>query len=234
MTNVVNTAPDAVNDTKTTNEDTATIISVLTNDTDAEDNTLNVSSVTQGANGTVIVNPDKTLTYTPNANFNGTDSFTYTISDGQGGQDTATVNITVTSINDAPVATNNSATLNEDASVTINVLGNDSDVEGNTLSVSAVTQPTHGSATINPDKTITYVPVVNYFGSDTFTYTVSDGQGGTATATVNITVNSVNDAPVASADNATTTQNTAVIISVLSNDTDVEGNTLNIASTMIH
>ena len=156
--------------------------------------------MTQGANGTVTF-AGGSVTYTPNANFNGSDSFTYTVSDGNGGTDTATVNVTVNPVNDAPVANNDSATTDEDTPVTVNVVANDTDVEGDTLTVSAVTQGANGTVTF-AGGCVTYTPNGNFNGSDSFTYTVSDGNGGTDTATVNVTVNPVNDAPVAADDSA--------------------------------
>src|SRR6185436_9512168 len=103
------------------------------------------------------------ITYTPAANFNGADSFTYTIGDGNGGTATATVNVTVTSVNDAPAAADDAATTAEDTSVTIAVLGNDSDADGDSLVVSSVGGASHGSATIGAGG-ITYTPNPNYSG----------------------------------------------------------------------
>src|SRR5436305_2910448 len=138
--------------------------------------------------------------------------------------------MTDTSVNDAPVANADSATVAEDGTVNVAVLANDTDVEGDTLSVSAVTQGTHGTAAINPDKTVRYTPAANYNGSDSFTYTVSDGNGGTATGTVTITVTSVNDAPVANADSATVAEDGTINVTVLGNDTDADGDTLSVDS----
>lgn len=225
-----NSAPVAVNDAATTNEDTAATISVRSNDSDANGDPLTITAVTQGAKGSVVINAGSTVTYTPSANVNGTDSFTYTISDGKGGTATATVNMTINAINDAPVAVNDAATTNEDTSVTVSVRANDTDVEGQTLIVSTVTQGAKGKVTINAGSTVTYAPNANVNGTDSFTYTVSDGSGGTSTATVNVTINAVNDAPVAVADSASTAENTATTISVLSNDSDVEDTALSVSA----
>src|SRR5439155_1920671 len=135
-----------------------------------------------------------------------------TISDGHGGTATATVAVTVAPVNDAPAARDDSATTDEDTAVVINVLANDSDVDGDSLAVSAVTQGSHGAAAINADGTVTYAPAANYNGPDSFTYTISDGHGGTATATVAVTVAPVNDAPAARDDSATTDEDNAVAI----------------------
>ena len=224
--NSVNDAPVAANDSATTNEDTAVTISVLANDSDVDGGTLSVTSKTDGAKGTVTINGDGTLSYVPNLNANGADSFTYTISDGQGGSASGTVSITINSVNDAPVASNDSTTTNEDASVTIAVLANDSDVDGGALSVTSKTNGAKGTVTINGDGTLSYVPNLNANGADSFTYTISDGQGGAATATVSITINAVNDAPVATNDAASTVGSTPVTINVLLNDSDIEASPL--------
>ena len=147
---------------------------------------LSIQSVTQGSFGTVAITGN-TVTYTPDADYNGTDTFTYTISDGNGGSDTATVTVTITGENDAPVANDDAATVAEDGSVNITVLGNDTDPENDSLDVTAVTQGANGTVTLNPDETVTYTPNANYSGTDSFTYTVSDGNGGTDTANFSVT-----------------------------------------------
>ena len=205
----------AVNDTATTLEDTAATIAVLDNDTDLDGDTLVVSSVTVPAHGTAAVNPDGTIAYAPAANYNGADSFSYTVGDGNGGSATATVTVTVTAANDGPVAVNDAATTAEDTAATIAVLTNDSDLDGDALVVSSVTVPAHGTAAVNPDGTIAYAPAANFNGADSFSYTIGDGNGGTATATVNVTVTAANDGPVAVNDTATTVEDTAATIAVL-------------------
>src|SRR5206468_1399200 len=139
------------------------------------------------------------VSYTPAANYNGTDSFTYTIGDGNGGTATATVNVTVTSVNDNPVAVNDAATVAEESGATaISVLANDNagPDSGETLVVTATTQGAHCPYT-TLFRSVSYTPAANYNGADSFTYTIGDGNGGTATATVSVTVTSVNDNPVA-------------------------------------
>jgi hypothetical protein len=194
-----NAAPTADDDTATVAEDSgATTIDVLDGDTDPDGDTLSVTAVTQPTNGTVaITNSGADVSYTPNANLFGTDTFNYTVNDGNGGTDTGSVTVTVTSVNDDPVANNDSATVNEDSSNNaINVLTNDTFAPdtGETLSVTAVTDPPSGTAAFTATG-VTYTPDANFFGTDTFDYTVSDGNGGTASATVTVTVKSVNDAP---------------------------------------
>ena len=169
------------------------------------------------------------VTYTPNADFNGSDSFAYTVSDGNGGTDTATVNVTVDAANDAPVANDDSASTSEDTALNINVLANDTDVDGDSLTVQSVTQGTNGSV-FNNGTNVTYSPNPDFNGGDSFAYTVADGNGGTNSATVTVVVTAVNDAPVASDDPASTSEDTALNIDVLANDTDVDGNSLTVQS----
>ncbi len=225
---VTNPAPTAVNDTATTDEDTPVDINVLANDTDPDGDPLTVTMAT-ALNGTVTIAADGTLTYEPNADFNGTDTITYVISDGNGGTSTAAVEVTVNAVNDPPVAVDDVATTNEDTPVTIGVLGNDTDTDGDPLTVTAATSP-DGMVVINPDGTITFTPAPNFNGPTTITYTISDGNGGTSTATVSVTVDAVNDPPVANMDSATTDEDTPVDIAVLGNDTDVDGDPLTVTA----
>ncbi len=225
---VTNPAPTAVNDTATTDEDTPVDINVLANDTDPDGDVLTVTMAT-ALNGTVTIAPDGTLTYVPDANFNGADTITYVISDGNGGTSTAAVDVTVNAVNDPPVAVDDVATTNEDTPVTIGVLGNDSDIDGDPLTVTDATSP-DGTVVINPDGTVTFTPNPNFNGPTTISYTISDGNGGTSTATVSITVDAVNDPPVANMDSATTDEDTPVDIAVLTNDTDVDGDPLNVTA----
>ncbi|SMH55637.1 Ig-like domain-containing protein [Maritimibacter sp. HL-12] len=230
LTDPQNEAPVGGDDHATTDEDTAVVIDVLANDTDVDGDTLEVTEVGDPANGTAAINGDGTITYTPDADYNGPDSFTYTVSDGNGGTDTATVTIDVTPVNDDPVGVDDHATTDEDTAVVIDVLANDSDVDGDTLEVTEVGDPANGTAAINGDGTITYTPDADYNGSDSFTYTVSDGNGGTDTATVTIDVTPVNDAPVAEDDADRTPINTPTVIAVLDNDSDPDGDPLEVIS----
>lgn len=175
------------------------------------------------ANGTTTDNGDGTITYTPASDFNGVDTFDYEICDTIGACDTATVTITVTPVNDLPVAVDDTATTAEDTPVTIPVLTNDSDLDLDSLSVAAVSDPPNGSATVNSDGTITYNPDADVFGIDSFVYALSDSNGGVDFATVAITVTPVNDAPTVVDDAATAAEDTPVTIPVLANDFDVDG-----------
>ena len=225
----VNDAPVAVNDTATVSEDSSSnIINVLANDTDIDGDSLTVSAATS-SNGTVTINADGTLNYVPNGNFNGTDILIYSVSDGNGGSTTATVTVTVSAVNDAPVAVNDSVSVSEDsASNTVNALGNDTDVDGDTLTVDTATS-SNGAVTINADGTLSYVPNGNFNGTDTINYTISDGNGGTATATITVTVGGNNDSPVALNDRVLVSEDSnANTIEVLTNDSDLDGDTLTV------
>ncbi|WP_370074047.1 beta strand repeat-containing protein [Salipiger bermudensis] len=229
----VNDDPVAIDDTVVTTEDNAVNVAVLTNDSDVDGDTLSVASATNGSNGTTTVEADGTITYTPDANFNGTDSFTYTISDGIGGTDTAAVAVTVTSVNNAPVAVDDAVVTAEDNAVNVAVLTNDSDVDGDTLSVTSATNGSNGTTTVEADGTITYTPDANFNGTDSFTYTISDGNGGTDTAAVAVTVTSVDDAPVAVDDSYSTGFETVLNVpasGVLDNDFDIDGDPLILAT----
>ena len=229
MVTAVNDNPVANADSATTAEDvTLNNIDVLANDTDIDGDTLSVTGAS-AINGAVTVNPDGTLNYTPNGDFNGTDTISYDISDGNGGTSTGTLTITVTAVNDNPVANADSATTSEDVVLSnIDVLGNDTDVDGDTLSVTGATA-TSGTVTVNPDGTLNYTPNLNFNGTDTINYNIADGNGGVATGTLTITVTAVNDNPAANADSATTSEDVPLTnIDVLSNDTDVDGDTLSV------
>jgi len=193
--NNVEDAPDAVDDSSTIAEDSgANVINVLTNDTDVDNDNLTVTAVTQGSHGSVTNNNGTSVSYTPNGNFFGTDSFTYTISDGNGGTDTATVNVTVTNVNDAPVATNDNYVTNSNVTLNVaspGVLSNDNDIDGPSLSAAyvAASGPSHGTLSLNGDGSFSYAPASNYTGPDSFTYRAFDGSLYSNIATVTITVN---------------------------------------------
>ena len=232
--NDTNTAPVAVDDSKTLLEDaSATVIDVLSNDTDAEHDPLTISAKTNGAKGVVATMGGGTiLTYKPNANANGSDTFTYTVSDGHGGTDQATVHVTITPVEDNPVAAPDAITIAEDALATaIPVLSNDSDVDGDARTITSAANGMKGVVVITGSGTgLTYKPNANANGTDTFTYTISDGHGGSATGTVTVTITPVNDPPNAVNDAGLTVPESAgaTALAVTSNDTDVDHDTLTI------
>jgi hypothetical protein len=226
----VNDDPVAVDDTSTTPRDTAVNIWVLDNDSDVDPDSLSVSAVANGANGTVVNHGIK-VTYTPAPGWAGSDSFTYTVTDGNDRFDTARVTLTVTApINQPPLAKDDSASTDEDTAVTIAPLANDSDPDGDAVTVSAVNQGAHGTVT-KTATSVTYTPEKDWSGIDSFSYSITDGRGGTAAAAVVVTVEPVNDPPAARDDSASTEEASSVVIAVLANDSDVDGDGLTVAAT---
>ncbi len=222
----VNDTPVAGDDTTVTDEDTPVVVDVLADDTDPDGDALVVAGLGDPAHGTVTVGADGRVTYTPEADFAGTDSFTYTVTDPAGASDEATVTVTVRPVNDPPVAVDDAVSTDEDTAVIVDVLADDTDVDGDALTLVAVTDPPHGSVVGLPDGTLRYLPDADFAGTDAFTYEIADGHGATATATVSVTVEPVNDTPVAGDDSLAVTEDTATAGSVAANDGDVDGDPL--------
>ncbi len=231
----VNTAPVAVANSYSTNQATTLVISapgVLGNDTDAESNVLTAVLNSGPNHGSLTLNANGGFTYVPVPTYSGPDSFTYHANDGSLDSNVATVSITVIAVNTAPVAVANSYSTNQATTLVIaapGVLGNDTDAESNPLTAVLGSGPSHGSLTLNANGSFTYVPVPTYSGSDSFTYRANDGSLNSNPATVTITVNAVNTAPVAAGDSYSTYQNVNLVVpapGVLSNDTDAQSNAL--------
>ncbi|MGY6427870.1 tandem-95 repeat protein [Vibrio parahaemolyticus] len=212
-------------DKTTVVEDTPTIIKVLGNDTfEGDDKVVSLDTNNGPANGTVSVNPDGSVTYTPNENYHGADSFTYIVTSG-GVSESTTVNVDVTPVNDAPVAKADTAVTDEDTPVTIDVLPNDTDVDGDTLSIQSASVPeAQGKVEIVEGKLV-FTPAENFNGDAEITYTVTDGQL-TDEAKVAVTVNPVNDAPTIKVDavesiteNAVSTDTVVATLTVRDTDT---------------
>ena len=216
----VNDLPVAQNSSVSTTEDNS--VSGVVVATDVEGDPLTYSVVNQPLHGTVVLSPSGSYTYTPNANYHGSDSFTFQANDGMGNSNVATVSINVSSVNDAPVAQNNSFTTLEDTLYAGSVLG--TDVDGDTLTYSVVTQPLHGTLTFNANGTFTYLPSLNYNGVDSFTFQANDGSLDSNIATVTINVTPVNDLPVAQNSSGTTLEDTPYVSAVTA--IDVDGNSL--------
>ncbi|MCA9148976.1 MAG: tandem-95 repeat protein, partial [Planctomycetales bacterium] len=228
----VNDPPVAVNDDFSTNEDTVLNLDVLLNDEDVDGDSLTATIISPPVHGSLTANADGSFTYSPQANFSGTDSFLYVASDGSANSNVATANITVAAVNDAPTAADDSYTVDEDTTLivtTAGVLSNDSDIDNTTLTAHVVTGPTSGSLTLNSDGSFTYTPNANFSGTDAFDYVASDGIANSTSATVTITVAPMNDAPVANTDNYVTDEDTPftlILGELLVNDTDIDGDAL--------
>ncbi len=179
--------PTANPDTATTDEDTPVIIDVLSNDTDPNGDPLEVTHATS-PNGTVVIEDDGRLTYTPNPDFNGSDTITYTITDPDGNTSTSTVNVTVNPVNDNPDANNDNATTNTGTPVVIFPLLNDTDPDHDTLSIVGTPTSADGTVQVNDDGSVTFTPDDGFIGTTTIEYEVSDGNGGTDTATITVVV----------------------------------------------
>lgn len=228
-------APVAMPDVYATDEDTPLMIAapgVLSNDTDADGDSLAASLVTGPANGSLVFNSNGSFTYTPNANFSGPDSFSYLANDGTADSNTVTVSLTVTPVNDAPVATADAYATDEDTPLVVSapgVLANDADDDDDALTAVLVSGPTNGILSLNTDGSFTYTPAVNFNGADSFTYLANDGTADGNTVAVTLTVTAVNDAPVATANVYATTESTPLTVAapgVLGNDTDADGDPL--------
>ena len=229
----VNRAPVAQDDAYAVDEDNALTVSpgVLANDTDPDGDAMTAALVDGVSNGTLTLNGDGSFTYTPNADFSGTDRFTYRANDGTEDSNVATVAIEVRPVNGAPVATNDTFCVDEDAVLTPGqgVLVNDFDAEGDPLTVELVSDVANGVLSLNADGTFTYTPDADFNGEDHFIYRVSDGTAFSNLAAVNITVVSVNDAPVAADDAFGVKQGESLELApagALANDHDVDGDPL--------
>ena len=221
----VDEPPVAVNDSYVVVEDSgANSFDVLANDTDVDGGPKFVQSVTQPAHGSVvIIGGGSSVTYTPAPNYFGPDAFTYTLNGGS----LATVSISVTPVDDPPVAVDDTLTIPEDNTFTFDPTANDTDVDGGPKMIISLTQPTFGTATLVAGG-VKYQPNPNYFGPDAYTYTLNGG----SSATVSIIVTPVDDPPMAVDDAATVPENSpATTLDLLSNDLDIDGGPKSIAST---
>ncbi|BDX37387.1 hypothetical protein CYCD_07420 [Tenuifilaceae bacterium CYCD] len=218
--NLDDVAPRAVNDNSTTDEDTPVTIDVLANDLGLDKGGLVVTARTQPTYGTVTVESDNRITYQPSGLYNGNDTFTYRVTDGNGGYGEATVTVSVTFVNDTPVAVNDSRGTSINTPVVVDVLFNDYGLEdgGIVVSISEDADALKGSAIANADNTVTFTPATGYLGEVTFKYKITDANADESEATVTINVRTVNHVPDAVNDNATTVVNTAKTINVLAND----------------
>jgi large repetitive protein len=222
----------AVNDAPVAHDDAATLVedqvltgsSVLGNDNDIDGGSLTATLVTGPSSGSLVLSADGTYAYTPNANFNGVDTFTYRASDGGAQSNVVTVSLSVGAANDAPTAADDTYTLDEDDRLYIGVergvLANDADVDGDALTWTLLTEPTHGRLVPNEDGGFVYYPDLDYAGVDSFAYEVSDGTVTSNRATATITMNPINDSPVGTFTDVTTSEDTAVTATLGAYDID--------------
>ncbi|MFC4067195.1 Ig-like domain-containing protein [Actinoplanes subglobosus] len=222
---VANAEPVAAAESADTTHGTAVVVDPAGHSTDPNGDTLTVTGTTTPAHGTVVLNGDGTLTYTPDSGFRGTDAFGYTVSDGRA---SATGTVTINVANAVPVARTDAFTVSSNAPAALDVLGNDTDPNGDALAVTVDTAPANGRATVVGDG-VEYQARDGFHGTDTFRYTIDDGHGGTAQATV--TVVAVDMPPQAHPDTAGTGTDSPVTINVLTNDIDPNGDVLTMTAT---
>ncbi len=227
-----NAVPTAESQSVSTDEDIPLGITLAATDTDTD--ALTYAIVTAPLHGT-LSGTAPNVTYTPEEDYNGTDSFEFIANDGQADSEPATVSITVNPVNDAPVALDDAYSVSEDATLTVSapgVLANDTDIDGDALSATLTSDVSNGTLALTSDGGFAYVPHADFAGTDTFTYTVNDGVVPGNVATVSILVSNENDVPIAVADDGEgygTDEDTLLTVSapgVLSNDTDVDGDAL--------
>jgi VCBS repeat-containing protein len=230
----VNDVPMAFEDQFTITEDSPLQVDVntglLANDTDDDNDSLTAIKVNDPANGTLTLNPDGSFIYTPNPNFHGQDQFVYSANDGQADSEPQTVTINVTPVNDAPIANPGTLNVTEDEIATGSLTG--TDVDGDTSTYTIVENGNKGTVTITNSLTgaFTYTPNNNETGNDSFTFKVNDGTADSQTVTIDVTINAVNDAPIATQDSYTVAEDTPLqavaAATLLANDIDVENDQL--------
>ncbi|WP_371233659.1 retention module-containing protein [Pseudomonas sp. QE6] len=227
----VNDAPETADQSNTTAEDTPVNGQIVATDVDHDTLSYTLKPGAEPAHGSLVLNPATgEYTYTPAKDYNGTDTFTVVVSDGNGGVVESVVNVNVTPVNDAPETADQSKTTAEDTPVNGQIVATDVDHDTLSYTLKPGAEPTHGSLALNPATgEYTYTPAKDYNGTDTFTVVVSDGNGGTVESVVNLTVTPVNDAPVALNDGpGAVTEDTQTSGNVLTNDNDVDGDKLTV------
>jgi hypothetical protein len=224
----VNDAPVAQDQTFTTAEDTSAAIALAASDVDGDELTYDlVAEPKHGTLSGILPNP----IYAPHDNYNGLDSFTFKANDGRSDSAPATVSITITAVNDAPITEGQTVTIAEDTSAAITLAASDVDIDP--LTYILVTPPTHGAAEA-VENLVIYTPAANYNGPDSFTYKANDGHADSNIATVKIVVTAVNDAPVAQDQTFTTAEDTSAAITLITSDVDGDSLTYSIGTATVH
>jgi VCBS repeat-containing protein len=230
-----NNSPIAADDFYDVDEDGSLAVAaagVLANDSDADGDSLSAILVSGPAHGTLLLDANGSFTYTPNANFNGLDNFSYQAGDGIATSAAATVTINVAPVPDAPIAAADSYATSEDSTLMVElpgVLANDFDADGEPLTAVLISEPTSGTLTFNADGAFAYVPSANFNGADGFTYHANDGTLSSAETSVTIQVTAVNDPPSATPQSVGTNEDTAVAITLAGQDGDPEVQNLTFA-----
>lgn len=232
MAELAQQPPTAVADAVFTPEETPVTINVISNDASPDGSPLSVTALTvPPIYGGAIINIDQTITYTPPPEFNGTDTFTYEITNGNGLTDTAEVTVTVGPVNDAPIANDDWATMSQGGTITLTPITNDYDYDGDTLTITdALVDPSEGVATFT-DTEITFTPEASFTGDAYIIYSITDGHLAT-NATITVTVNA-DGIPIVTDDVASTYANTAVDLSPLLNDSHTTGDTFYIQTASV-
>jgi VCBS repeat-containing protein len=231
LTESANQPPVAADDAAAMDEDGSYVSApggVLGNDSDPEGDSLVARLVSGPAHGTLALAADGSFTYTPDANWFGTDAFTYAASDGTA-EAAATVTLTVNPVNDAPVAAADDLATDEDVPLVLDLTANDADADGDSLAAQIVDGPSHGTISQNESGALVYTPDADWYGTDTFTYRASDGELASEVVAVTVVVAPVNDAPAAADDAYSMAAGGVLNVmmpGILANDTDVEGDWL--------
>jgi hypothetical protein len=222
----VNDIPVANNDSFTTQEDVAISSTVATNDSDADGDVLTYTVLVNPTSGTLVLNSNGSFTYTPGLDVNGVFTATYQVNDGNGGTDTAVMTFIVNGVNDALTALDDSFVMNEDVVLTGTVATNDSDPDGDVLTYTIVVQPTQGTINMSTNGGFTYAPPANYFGTQIISVQVCDAPSSCEVTTLTITINAVNDAPVANNDSFSGNEDVTLTGNVATNDSDIDNTNL--------
>ena len=224
-----NTAPEAFPDTIQLDEDTWMDIDPLGNDYDDDGDPLEISSLTQPQNGTAALISSSEVRYTPDPDFNGQDTFTYTVADPGGKEDIGDITVSVTPVNDGLIAVDDTVSINEDTPSNIDILANDIDPDNEDLTVELVDLPSNGNVEMLSGGICRYTPSPDYFGTDSFSYQITDSENNSDTAQVGVTINSVVDGPNAFNDSFTTAEDSAMALAVLVNDSNPDGSPLTVS-----
>jgi VCBS repeat-containing protein len=225
----VNDNPIAQPDFITIQEDESAIGIIEDLVTDADNESLFFGTMISPSNGMLVIQNNGNYTYTPNGNFSGTDQFTYLVCDGTGICDTATIHVTVVSVNDAPTAVNDSLTINEEETIELNLAANDFEIENQQMSYELVGSSSLGSITLSTQGTLYFEANENAYGTESLTIHVCDSEGLCSESEVLITINPINDLPTISLEAFSLEEDSQISIDLANYVSDIEGSALNFA-----